>query len=111
MGSPRAICCPACRTCRNARPASCPRPARQHEPPAAVLSPRRARGRDLLPEKIVAFVALQREPLNAAFGACLQRAPAVSTLRRLFLALGRDDLEAAFQNNDGELPSKGQFIR
>src|SRR5215207_3681394 len=46
---------------------------------------------------IITFVALQRERLNAAFGACFRRAPAVNTLRHLFLALGRDDLEAAFR--------------
>jgi len=50
-------------------------------------------------QKIVAFIALQREPLNAVFGACFRRAPAVNTLRHLFLALGRDDLEAAFRRH------------
>src|SRR5215218_5189833 len=44
---------------------------------------------------IITFIALQRERLNAVFGACFRRAPAVNTLRHLFLALGRDDLEAA----------------
>jgi len=48
-------------------------------------------------QKIIAFIALQRERLNAVFGACFRRAPAVNTLRHLFLALGRDDLEAAFR--------------
>ena len=48
-------------------------------------------------QKIVAFIALQRERLNVALGACFRRAPAVNTLRHLFLALGRDDLEAAFR--------------
>jgi hypothetical protein len=37
-------------------------------------------------QKIITFIAVQR--LNAAFGACLRRAPAVNTLRRLFLARG-----------------------
>jgi predicted transposase YbfD/YdcC len=46
---------------------------------------------------IITFIALQRERLNAVFGACFRRAPAVNTLRHLFLALGRDDLEAAFR--------------
>ena len=48
-------------------------------------------------QKIITFIAVQR--LNAAFGACLRRAPAVNTLRRLFLALERDDLEAAFRRH------------
>src|SRR3954471_11048058 len=37
---------------------------------------------------------------NTAFGACLRRAPAVNTLRRL---LERDDLEAAFRRHADEL--------
>ena len=45
---------------------------------------------------IIAFMALQRERLDAASGACFQRTPAVNTLRYLFLALDGDDLEAAF---------------
>jgi len=54
-------------------------------------------------KKIIAFIALQRERLNAVFGACFRRAPAVNTLRHLFLALGRDDLEAAFRRHAREL--------
>ena len=54
-------------------------------------------------QKIIAFIALQRERLNAIFGAGFQRAPAVNTLRHLFLALGRDDLEAAFRRHAGDL--------
>ena len=54
-------------------------------------------------KKIIAFIALQRERLNAIFGAGFQRAPAVNTLRHLFLALGRDDLEAAFRRHAGDL--------
>ena len=50
-------------------------------------------------QKIITFSAVQRDRLNAAFGACLRRAPAVNTLRRLFLALERDDLEAAFRRH------------
>ena len=46
-------------------------------------------------QKIIAFIVLQRERLNTVFGACFRRAPAVNTLRHLFLALGCDDLEAA----------------
>jgi predicted transposase YbfD/YdcC len=48
---------------------------------------------------IITFIALQREHLNAAFGARFRRAPAVNTLRHLFLALARDDLEAAFRRH------------
>ena len=48
---------------------------------------------------IITFIALQRERLNAVFGACFRRAPAVNTLRHFFLALDRDDLEAAFRRH------------
>jgi predicted transposase YbfD/YdcC len=48
---------------------------------------------------IITFIALQRERLNAIFGARFRRAPAVNTLRHLFLTLGRDDLEAAFRRH------------
>jgi predicted transposase YbfD/YdcC len=48
---------------------------------------------------IITFIALQRERLNAVFGARFRRAPAVNTLRHLFLALDRDDLEAAFRRH------------
>ncbi len=54
-------------------------------------------------KKIIAFIALQRERLNTVFGACFQRAPAVNTLRHLFLALGRDELEAAFRRHARDL--------
>ncbi len=57
-------------------------------------------------QKIIAFIALQRERLNAVFGACFRRAPAVNTLRHLFLALGRDDLEAAFRHHAGDLNAR-----
>jgi predicted transposase YbfD/YdcC len=50
-------------------------------------------------QAIITFVALQRERLNAVFGACFRRAPAVNTLRHLFLALDRDDLETAFRHH------------
>src|SRR4051812_6125117 len=50
-------------------------------------------------QKIITFIAVQRDRLNTAFGACLRRAPAVNTLRSLFLALERDDLEAAFRRH------------
>jgi hypothetical protein len=32
-------------------------------------------------QRIIAFIAVQRDRLNAAFGACFRRAPAVNTLR------------------------------
>src|SRR3954453_4364070 len=54
-------------------------------------------------QKIITFIAVQRDRLNAAFGAGLRRAPAVNTLRRLFLTLERDDLEAAFRRYAQEL--------
>ena len=54
-------------------------------------------------KKIIAFIALQRERLNAVFGACFRRAPAVNTLRHLFLSLDRDDLEAAFRRHARDL--------
>src|SRR3954466_508564 len=40
-------------------------------------------------QKIITFIAVQRDRLNTAFGTGLRRAPAVNTLRRLFLALER----------------------
>ena len=58
-------------------------------------------------KKIIAFVALQRERLNAVFGAGFRRAPAVNTLRHVFLALGRDDLEAAFRRHACDLNARG----
>ena len=57
-------------------------------------------------QKIIAFIALQRERLNAVFGACFPRAPAVNTLRHLFLALSRDDLEAAFRRHACDLSAQ-----
>ena len=50
-------------------------------------------------QRIITFIGFQRDRLNAVFGACFRRAPAVNTLRHLFLALGRDDLEAAFHHH------------
>jgi len=58
-------------------------------------------------QKIIAFIALQRERLNVVFGACFRRTPAVNTLRHLFLALGRDDLEAAFRRHACDLNARG----
>jgi len=57
-------------------------------------------------QKIIAFIALQRERLNVVFGACFRRTPAVNTLRHLFLALGRDDLEAAFRRHACDLSAQ-----
>ena len=57
-------------------------------------------------KKIIAFIALQRERLNAVFGACFRRAPAVNTLRHLFLALGHNDLEAAFSRHAHDLSTR-----
>jgi len=57
-------------------------------------------------KKIIAFIALQRERLNAVFGAGFRRAPAVNTLRHLFLTLGPDDLEAAFRRHARDLSQR-----
>ncbi len=40
-------------------------------------------------QKIIAFMALQRERLNVVFGAYFRRAPALNTLRHLFLGTWR----------------------
>src|SRR3954453_6752574 len=50
-------------------------------------------------QKIITFIAVQRDRLNAAFGTGLRRAPAVNTLRSLFLTLDQDDLEGAFRRH------------
>src|SRR5690242_11569744 len=60
---------------------------------------------------ILVFVAAHRERLNAAFGAALRRAPAVNTLRALFLALDPAELEAAFRRHAGGLSGGGRFLR
>ena len=54
-------------------------------------------------QKIITFIAVQRDRLNTAFGADFRRAPVVNTLRSLFLALDRDDLEGAFRRHAREL--------
>jgi hypothetical protein len=54
-------------------------------------------------QKIITFIAVQRDRLNAAFGVGFRRAPAVNTLRHLFLTLGRNDLEDAFRRHAQEL--------
>ena len=48
---------------------------------------------------ILVFITVHRERLNAVFGAALRRAPAVNTLRALFLALDPAELEAAFRRH------------
>ena len=50
-------------------------------------------------QSIVTFMAVHRERLNALFGARLRRAPAVNTLRHLFVTLDPDALEAAFRRH------------
>src|SRR3954471_24923873 len=63
-------------------------------------------------QKIITFIAVQRDRLNAAFGAGLRRAPAVNTLRRLFLTFDQDDLEGAFRRHAHELNGtvQGTFL-
>ena len=48
---------------------------------------------------ILSFIGVHRERLNATFGTRLRRAPAVNTLRNLFLALDPADLETAFRRH------------
>ena len=48
---------------------------------------------------IITFIDVHRERLNAVFGAHFRRAPAINTLRNLFLALDPADLEAAFRHH------------
>jgi hypothetical protein len=48
---------------------------------------------------ILTFVGVHRERLNATFGSRFRRAPAVNTLRNLFLALDPAELEAAFRRH------------
>jgi len=63
---------------------------------------------------IVTFLAVHRERLNAVFGARLRRAPAVNTLRHLFVTLDPDALEAAFRHHarhlDGAIAPTGKRI-
>ena len=48
---------------------------------------------------IVTFLAAHRDRLGQVYGVRLRRAPAVNTLRNLFLALDPADLEAAFRRH------------
>ena len=63
---------------------------------------------------ILVFIAVHRERLNAVFGAALRRAPAVNTLRALFLALDPAELEAAFREHAralaGKAPASGPRV-
>jgi hypothetical protein len=55
---------------------------------------------------ILTFISVHRERLNAIFGSRFRRAPAVNTLRDLFLALEPADLEAAFREHARRLAGK-----
>jgi hypothetical protein len=48
---------------------------------------------------ILTFIGVHRKRLNAVFGARFRRAPAVNTLRGLFLALDPAELEAVFREH------------
>src|SRR3954466_16102860 len=48
---------------------------------------------------ILSFIGVHRERPNATLGTRLRRAPAVNTLRNLFLALDPVDLETAFRRH------------
>jgi hypothetical protein len=50
-------------------------------------------------QDITVFIDVHRERLNAVFGVCFRRAPAINTLRNLFLALDPAELEAAFRRH------------
>src|SRR5919199_1913193 len=57
-------------------------------------------------QSIITFMSVHRERLNAIFGAHFRRAPAVNTLRNLFLALDPADLEAAFRRHARHLDER-----
>jgi hypothetical protein len=57
-------------------------------------------------QSIITFMSVHRESLNAIFGAHFRRAPAVNTLRNLFLALDPADLEAAFRRHARHLDER-----
>ena len=50
-------------------------------------------------QSIITFIDVHRDRLNHVFGAQFRRAPAINTLRNLFLALAPADLEAAFRRH------------
>ena len=55
---------------------------------------------------IITFIDVHRERLNTEFGVCFRRAPALNTLRNLFLALDPADLEAAFRRHARHLDQR-----
>jgi hypothetical protein len=55
---------------------------------------------------ILTFIGVHRERLNAVFGARFRRAPAVNTLRGLFLALEPAELEAALREHARALAAR-----
>src|ERR687884_1420070 len=57
-------------------------------------------------QSIITFMSVHRESLNAIFGARFRRAPALNTLRNLFLALDPSDLEAAFRHHARHLDQR-----
>src|SRR5215204_7127106 len=57
-------------------------------------------------QSIITFMTVHRERLNAVFGARFRRAPAVNTLRNLFLALDPADLEAVFRRHARHLDKR-----
>src|ERR671910_381610 len=58
-------------------------------------------------QKIITFIAVQRDRLNAAFGAGLRRAPGMTMLRRMFLKHDQGDLEGVFRLHARELNGTG----
>src|SRR5947209_17094739 len=59
---------------------------------------------------ILTFIGVHRERLNAVFGARFRRAPAVNTLRGLFLALDPAELEAAFREHARALADRKSVV-
>src|SRR3954464_11223462 len=59
-------------------------------------------------QKIITFIAVQRDRLNTAFGAGFRRAPSVTPLGRLLLALDGADLGEAFRRHARELKGAAQ---
>ena len=57
-------------------------------------------------QSIITFMTVHRERLNTIFGARFRRAPAVNTLRNLFLALDPADLEAVFRRHARHLDQR-----
>ena len=56
---------------------------------------------------IVTFLAAHRDRLGHVYGVRLRRAPAVNTLRNLFLALDPEEIEAAFRRHARHLGAAG----